>query len=89
MLDSKRPEYHVWRQMRQRCNNPNNKDFKHYGEKGVVVWWTWEHWFHVFIYDMGPRPSHAHWIDRINPEGNYEPRNCRWALPSEGLKRNR
>lgn len=46
--------------------------------------------FENFLADMGPRPSTAHQLDRINNDGNYEPGNCRWVLAEDQLynKRN-
>jgi hypothetical protein len=42
------PLYNVWRGMKQRCNNPNNKDYRNYGGKGVKVCQQWENNFGAF-----------------------------------------
>lgn len=70
-------EYNAWRQMRQRCNDPKNKHYKHYGGRGIRVCERWDE-FTLFLQDMGRRPE-KHSLDRIDVDGNYEPANCRWA----------
>lgn len=76
-------EFKIWRGMINRCHNPNVKNFCSYGGKGIVVCEEWRKSFTAFLADVGERPSKAHSIDRINPSGNYEPGNCRWALALE------
>lgn len=76
------PEYKAWRGMKARCTNPHATNFKYWGGRGVSVCERWLNSFENFLFDMGPRPSRNHSLDRFpNPDGNYEPKNCRWATP--------
>lgn len=75
------PTYKSWYAMIQRCENPKNVRFARYGARGIVVCAAWSS-FDQFLQDMGERPE-GKTLDRINPDGNYEPANCRWATPKE------
>jgi hypothetical protein len=70
-------EYNSWRGMKDRCSNPNHVFYKYYGGKGITVCEEWLS-FEGFFADMGTCPPGCS-LDRINPNGNYEPGNCRWA----------
>lgn len=79
---SKTPEYGIWNHMRDRCQNPTCSDWPDYGGRGIRVCDHWQD-FAAFYADMGPRPTPAHSIDRIDNTRGYEPGNCRWATPKE------
>lgn len=74
--------------MRNRCNNPNADDFAHYGGRGIRICARWNS-FPNFIEDLGPRPSLAHSLDRIDPDKNYSKSNCRWATRLEQSRNRR
>lgn len=75
-------EYHSWAGLRDRCENPNNKDYPRYGGRGIKVCKRWLK-FENFLDDLGDRPSPKHSIDRVDSNGNYCKENCRWATTKE------
>ena len=71
--------------MKRRCYNEKNHNYPNYGGRGITVcdrWLEKPDGYKNFKEDMGERPEGTT-LDRINPNGNYEPSNCRWATDKE------
>lgn len=83
---SKTPTYISWQAMRSRCRTLSNASYPSYGGRGITVCERWEV-FENFLEDMGERPGLDYEIDRIDPDGNYEPSNCRWLTRAENNAR--
>ncbi len=69
-----------WSWMKARCLHPCTNGYENYGGRGIKICDRWRK-FENFLTDMGPRPK-DHWIERKDPNGNYEPSNCVWLHKS-------
>jgi len=65
--------------MKQRCLNPNYKQWKDYGGRGIQICQEWIDSFDAFLADVGEKPESHLSLDRIDNNGNYEADNVRWA----------
>lgn len=78
--------YSIWQAMRQRVHNPKRRGHTEYYEH-VSIAPRWDSFIN-FLADMGECPEGKSLDRHPNPEGNYEPSNCRWATATE-QQRNR
>lgn len=76
-------EYRTWLGMIKRCEDPKAIGYNYYGGRGIKVCRRWRKSYPAFLRDMGRKPAPQHSIDRKNVNGNYTPRNCRWATANE------
>lgn len=76
------PIYNVWNGMRSRCKHEGHINYENYGGRGITFCDKWNT-FDGFYEDMGNGYKEGLTLERIDPNGNYEPSNCKWATPAE------
>lgn len=74
--------YRRWQSLKNRCENPNNKEFHNYGGRGIKVCEKWQT-FEGFKEDYYQLSGDGDSIDRIDVNGDYSFENCR-KLTSQG-----
>lgn len=75
----------IYRSMKQRCYNPNNKNYMNYGMKGITVEWeSFKVFYHWCISNNWERGMH---IDRIDGSKNYSQSNCQIITAKENTRR--
>lgn len=78
--------YKVWHSMKERCYNKKNKMYKYYGQRNITVCDEWKKDyinFRKWALNNGYRIGLD--LDRIDNNGNYEPKNCRFISHKDNL----
>ena len=75
--------YEVWHSMKQRILNSKNKAYKNYGGRGITLCNEWLEFIPFRDWALSNGYQEGLFIDRENPDGNYEPSNCRFLTIEE------
>lgn len=72
-------EYRTWKNIKTRCFNPKHRQAKDYSERGITMHPGWVNDYAAFFQYIGPAPSSAHTVDRLDNSKGYEPGNVSWV----------
>lgn len=85
--------YKTYHSMKNRCLNPNEKIYKYYGGRGIKICNEWldekKGFMNFYNWSINNGYDEKLTIDRIDTNGNYEPKNCRWVTMAEQNRNHR
>lgn len=74
------PLYEVWRSIKRRCYDKTNKDYAHYGARGIKMYPPWrDDYMEFYTWSLSHGYKHGLTIDRVCNNRGYFPGNCRWV----------
>lgn len=79
--------YKIWKDMRERCNNPNRKSYRWYGLKGIKVCKEWNDYSIFYNWSIQNGYTSTLTIDRIDSSQGYNPTNCQWLSLSDNVRK--
>jgi len=81
--------YNIWSLMHSRCENSNLDYYHRYGGRGISVCEEWSKFegFKEWALNNGYEDGLS--IDRLDVNGNYEPKNCKWSTNTEQQRNKR
>lgn len=82
------PLYKVHQGMLRRCLTESNISYKNYGGRGIKVSKRWLS-VQTFIEEMSPTYKSGLTLERINNDGDYSKRNCKWVTKLEQAQNTR
>ena len=85
---SSHPLKNVHNSMKQRCNNKKQLMYYRYGGRGIKVCDEWLKFENFYEWAIKNGYKEGLSIDRIDNDGEYSPKNCRWITIEENISRN-
>lgn len=76
--------YSIYKGMKDRCRYKTNDNYERYGGRGIRVCEEWlADYMNFYNWAINNGYKEGLTLDRIDPNKNYEPDNCRWATYKE------